>query len=178
MQINYKTDDPKYKAEAQKSYNLFLNHVGESMAEADKLQKESGKTLPECYNVEGGPVMYDELHLGGFLSFGATLGGGDPEKLHIWNQWAIITLSGGGPASRLVIRHELDNTQQDQVWIFNIYYQYQDWFKEWLNVYVSIQDRDLIKEWLFNYVDITLPATLQDFFMTCSNEVNIALENY
>jgi hypothetical protein len=173
MQINYNTDDPKYKAEAQKSYNYFLDHVGESMAEADKLQKENGEALPICYAVEGGPVTYMDLHDGGFLSYGARLGGHDPEALYINDQWAIIELSGGGPASRLVIKHELDNTQQDQVWIYNIYYQYQEWFRDWLNVYVSIQDRDLIKEWLFNYVDITLPGTLGDYFSTSNNQVNI-----
>jgi len=178
MQINYTTDDPKYKAQAQKSYNYFLDQVGQSMAEAQRIQKDMGEALPICYNVEGGPVTFGDLHEGGFLSFGATLGGGDPEALHIWNQWAIITLSGGGPASRLVIKHELDNRQQEQSWIYNIYYQYQDWYKDWLNVYVNYQDNELIKDWLFNYVDITLPATLQDFFMSCSNEVNITTINY
>jgi len=178
MQINYTTDDPKYKAQAQKSYNYFLDQVGQSMAEAQRIQKDMGEALPICYNVEGGPVTYGDLHTAEMLSYGARLGGTNPSKLYINDQWAIIELSGGGPASRLVIKHELDNRQQEQSWIYNIYYQYQDWYKDWLNVYVNYQDNELIKDWLFNYVDITLPATLQDFFMSCSNEVNITTINY
>lgn len=170
MQINYNTDDPKYKAEAQKSYNLFLNQVGESMAEAQKIQKDMGEALPICYNVEGGPVTYGDLHTAKLLSYGARLGGTDTSKLYINDQWAIVELGGGGPASRLVIKQEIDYKDHDLELVF--YYQYQEWFKDWLNVYVSSQDNDVIKEWLFNYVDITLEESLNDYFVL-NNQVNI-----
>jgi len=174
MQINYNTNDKNYKEKAQKSYDLFLNQVGESMAEAQKIQKDMGEALPICYNVEGGPVTYGDLHTAEMLSYGARLGGTNPSKLYINDQWAIIELSGGGPASRLVIKYEnniADKNYPDLV----IYYQYQEWFLKWLNVYVSIQDQDIIKDWLFNYVDITLEESLNDYFVL-SNQVN--LSNY
>jgi len=92
-------------------------------------------------------------------------------KLYIVDQWAIIELGGGGPASRLVIKQEIDYKDHDLELVF--YYQYQEWFKDWLNVYVSSQDNDIIKEWLFNYVDITLEETLKDFWLGGSNNVNL-----
>lgn len=159
MQENYIDQDEKFKETARRSYENFIEQVGESMAHADNLYHDMGedRNLNVAYATEGGPISYQDLYEGGFLSFGATISGPGAKEMNIMDQWAIIILSGGGPASRLVIKQ--DNELNLKVW-----YQYQDWGKYWLNVYVDDNTNELILNWLFNYVDGGLQDHLETYF--------------
>ena len=167
MQENYIDHDEKFKETARRSFETFIGQVGESMAAANKLLKEQDELehlLPLCYANEGGPLSYQDLHEGGFLNFGATLSGPSTKEMWIKDSWATIILSGGGPASRLVIKQEVEVNGTTADYSFKVWYQFQDWGKYWLNVYVDDNTNELLLNWLFRYVDQTLEANLYSYF--------------
>ena len=166
MQENYIDQDEKFKETARRSFENFIGQVGESMAHADNLYHEMGedRNLALAYATEGGPLSFEDIHQGGFLSFGATLSGPGMKEMNIKDQWAIIILSGGGPASRLVIKQSYELYASGAENELKVYYQYQDWGKYWLNVYVDDNTNALLLNWLFNYVDGSLESVIDEYF--------------
>lgn len=176
MQANYIDTDDKFKETARRSFENFIGQVGESMAHADNLYHEMGedRNLHVAYMTEGGPLTFEDIHQGGFLNFGATLSGPSTKEMWIKDSWATITLSGGGPASRLVIKQEVEVNGRDTTHELKVWYQYQDWGKYWLNVYVDANTNELILNWLFNYVDGCLQDNLETYFNYGDDPITIS----